>query len=915
MGRSRLAHELASLAQRRGHLVLAGRAYPLDDRLTYAPIISSLGPHLRQLKPPQQAELLAGQPNLTRLLGGLPHSEGGFRQVHLLEEVARLAERLARTRPLVWIMDDLHLADLASVELFYYLARNIKTQRVLLLGTYRNDHSDGLRHLRVPLLSLARCGLSEEVRLYRLSLADVALLAGQRLGGRPADTLLDYLEGRAMGTPLITFTLLDSLENQGVLTRVGGVVGLSPAAVPRLSLADREIVLERLLPLSPQERQVLDLLAVMHGTAHHSELARAMGRNPADLLDSLASLQAAGLLSAEGSERDLDLRVSLSHPFLQDVLYAELPSLVRRQHHAQAAAALETDRSTPLERLARHYEGSGGAPDPERAIEVMMRAAEGTLLTGGPEAADYYRMALALVRSGLFPERLPVVLLGLGQALSLSGQFDVARERLREALAVCEELGDGRGAGTMHMHAAYIELMLGDLDATEAHLRSGLAQFPPDSPGPELVHLCGLRFNVHLLRSDIAALPQDIADLAQAAEREGTPMARAWHLHARTWGELLSGQVDTALSTAREGLEEAWRSRDPNLVMLTALDHAHIRLIQGDHRATAAELRDVLERLPNGYLLVAQHVLGPMLSMAETLGGDWEAALKVSDQSAPLEPHFQALPRANLGARTVILIRRGDLAEARACLDEASHYPRPFVTDCDYAEALFALECGEYQRAAETAARLYTWSLAPLGIALLAEAQAALGEVEAVRNLAAFLTGMGSLNLPLATALGTWVTGLADRTAGETDAAIAAFAAAAEQFEQLAIPFDSARARFEQAQLVGVTDRGLGSDLARRSLQAFALLGADLWVDRVRRWRAGRRPRAGVVSPKLATPFSARELEILRLLDQGLTNGEIALRLVLSPRTVANHLDRMYTRHGLRNRTGLVRFARDGGFL
>jgi DNA-binding NarL/FixJ family response regulator len=304
-----------------------------------------------------------------------------------------------------------------------------------------------------------------------------------------------------------------------------------------------------------------------------------------------------------------------------------------------------------------------------------------------------------------------------------------------------------------------------------------------------------------------------------------------------------------------------------------------------------------------------------MLSMGETLGGNWEAALQVSDESAPLEPFMQGLPRANLGARAVILMRRGDLAQAQTCLDEASHYPQPFITDCDYAEALLAFERGEYQRAADAAARLYTWSLAPLGIALLAEAQAALGDVETVRNLAVFLTSMGSLNLPLVTALGTWATGLADRTADDTAAAIAAFATAADQFESLSMPFEATRARFEQAQLMATTDRRGASTLVRRCLQAFAVLGADVWVDRVRRWHAGRAPRTEAVKPKADATFSSRELEIIRLVDEGLTSAEIATRLVLSPRTVGNHLDRMYTRHGVRNRTSLVRFARDGGFL
>ncbi|HLO04798.1 MAG TPA: AAA family ATPase [Symbiobacteriaceae bacterium] len=921
MGRSRLAHELTCVAQSRGHLVLMGRAYPLDDRLPYAPLISSLGPYLRQLASPQQTELLADLPNLNRLIGGLPFAGDGpahpLEQVHLLEEVVRLAGRLAQGRPLVWCIDDLHLADPASVEVFYYLARNIRSHKVLLLATYRNDEANGLRHLRVPLLALARHGLSEEIQLGRLSPTDVELLTGQRVGGRPARTLLAYLEARAMGTPLITLSLLDSLQASGLLTRVGGAVGLSPAADHHSVPAAREVILERLLPVGPQERQILDLLAVMGGTAQQGELAQAMQCDPALLLAHLASLQMAGLIHAQERARDLSVQVSLTHPFLQNVLYMELPSLVRRQYHAQVASALEGVTPAPLDRLARQYVGSGGAPDALRALQVILRAAEEALPVCGPDAIDYYRAALALVRGGLLPERLPVVLLGLGQALALAGELARARECLCEALAVCEERGDLHGAGAIHRHTAYIEFMLGDLDATESHVQDGLAQVGADGRSPELPHLYGLRFNVHLLRSETATLPEVAADLARVADLLHTSVARAWHLHAQTWVELLSAQVETAHSLAQASLQEAKRSEDPNLIVMAALDHAHILLLRGAHREAVAVLRDALVQLPRGYLLVAQHAVGPTLSMAETLGGHWEEALQVSDQSAPLEPFIQGLPRANLGARAVILIRRGALDQARACLHEAAQYPRPFITDCDYAEALLAFDDGDYQRAAETAARLHTWSLAPLGLALLAEAQAALGAVDEVRNLAFLLTAMGSLNLPLVAALGTWVTGLADRTVGHAEAAMIAFATAAEQFERLAMPFDAARARFEQAKLLAATDRRGASQQARRSLQVFAQLGADLWIDRVHRWQAGLAPRNKEVKakPKSDAQFSARELEIIRLLDEGLTSAEIATRLVLSPRTVANHLDRMYTRHGVRNRLSLVHFARDGGLL
>lgn len=917
MGTSRLAQELITIARTRDCVVLAGRAYPLDEYLPYAPIINALGSYLRQITAPHPA--LANLPHLRQLIDGLPPSESeprqGLDKVHVLENLARLVERIAQSQPLLWVIDDLHLADPATVEVFYYIARNIQNQRVLLLATYRNDEADALRHLRVPLLTLARHGLSEEIELKRLAPKEVALLTSQRLGNRPSRRLLEHLEAHTLGTPLIIEALLDSLESQNLLIRVGGAVGLSPDAAHSSSPAAREIILERLVPVGPRERRVLDFVAVMGGTAGQDDLMLAMGCERSELLAALAWLQEAGLISAQVSKGDVAVQVSLSHPFLQEVLYAELPSLVRRQYHAQVAAALEIQPNVPLERLARQYEGSGGEPDPVRALQVLLSAGEHALNTAGPEGIHYYRVALALVRGGLLPEELPTVLVRLGQALALGGELVASRTCLLEALQIHEQFGDTQAAGAMHAHLAWVEVMLADLGATEAHIRTGIEQLGPGGWSPELLTLYGQRYTVHLLRSETASLAQDVADLAQAAEVLATAAAHAWHLHARMWVEVLSGQMEAGLATATAGLEQAWLSQDPNLVVTATLNRATLLLSRGDHRLAAAELRATHARLPTAWSLIAEHMLGPMLAMAETLAGNWDAALKVSDEGAPLEPFIQGFPRASLGARAVILIRRGDLVGARACLDEANQYRRPFITDCDYAAALFALECEDYQGAAADAARLYTWALSPLGMALLAEAQAALGDAEAVRNTANFLLAMGSLNLPMVAALGTWAMGLAERTAGDATAAMATFAVAADQFERLAMPFDAARARFEQAQLLASTDRRAAANLARQSLQVFSRLGAATWVERVHRCQASPGPRAEVTKRKPSEPFSSRELEIIRLLDEGLTTAEIAERLTVSPRTVANHLDRLYTRHGVRNRLSLVHFARAGGFL
>ncbi len=98
----------------------------------------------------------------------------------------------------------------------------------------------------------------------------------------------------------------------------------------------------------------------------------------------------------------------------------------------------------------------------------------------------------------------------------------------------------------------------------------------------------------------------------------------------------------------------------------------------------------------------------------------------------------------------------------------------------------------------------------------------------------------------------------------------------------------------------------------RTALAAFDTLGADRHADRAR--RALRTLGVRVPSSRRRSggdhePLSPRELEVARLVAEGLTNAEIASRLVLSTRTVESHLDHIYARLGISTRTALARWV------
>jgi ATP/maltotriose-dependent transcriptional regulator MalT len=313
-----------------------------------------------------------------------------------------------------------------------------------------------------------------------------------------------------------------------------------------------------------------------------------------------------------------------------------------------------------------------------------------------------------------------------------------------------------------------------------------------------------------------------------------------------------------------------------------------------------------------------------LLVLVDFHGGEWEQVQRGAIEILALGhrvSNVRALA-AGLIVQALVLTFRGDLAESAACLTEARTAlgPRPadrrLITLIQTIEAQIALERGDPDQAVAAAADLATnWLMSPaFSLAVLGGTQVAAGGLDAALGTADRLKQFGP-RARYPAALANELIGLVHGARGDHTTALDELGCAVEQFTTLAMPFDAARCRLQWSLAAPPKRRDDAVTAAQSSLTVFTAVGARRYADRARRLLRdlGARPAQPRRSP--AAGLSGRETEVVRLVAQGLSNAEIARRLVISPRTVTTHLQHVYARLGVESRIALVRYAMDQDLL
>jgi DNA-binding CsgD family transcriptional regulator len=895
IGKSSLVRSAVARAAAAGCQVFWGAGDELGQPLPLLPLLEALRVREPSANPRRNSIL--------RLLRGEASAGPGTDvSAALAEQLLALVAEECAVQPTILVIDDLQWADQASVTLWGRLARSARQAPLLLVGMMRPVPQ------RDDLLALRRA-IGDGARLQLAGLTEEAAgeLVAALVGGRPDDRLLRLAAGAA-GNPLYLTELMAALaRSSSVTVTVAGAAELTSGSVPRsLSAA----IADRLGFVSAPVRQVLSGAALLGVDFAVPDLAIILGQTVADLIPVVHEACAAGVLAESGNG------LGFRHPLIHAALYDEMPKPVRAAWHREAARAL-AEAGAPADRVARQLlraasePGGASGPIDQWMLNWLVRTAEPLTCQAPQVAAELLRQAVA-------------------HAPADSAQHDRLASRLADALYRVGDAAEAERVASRALASAAEPDLVVDLHWTLAQCRMRVGRFAESLaeldqalalPGISARHrarLLVLAARTHDNLGEVEKAGQVAATALAVGSEAGDNWAIGWALHVLTI--VTSGQTEMADALPLFDRALTVTEGDPALTDLRLLLQINKAVTLGDldryeeALAAARQARRIAGQVGTVIRLAQAHgALGQLFFDT----GRWDDAM--AEVEALREDMKEPIAACvDLGIAAVICFHRGEIAAARRHLAAAAPQAErignrvlgPLVLarsldrehDGALPEALAVLTAGiagnaeeldEIEELLADAVRLAT----------------TIGDLCTAQTLADQAAALAAdSEIPHRQANALYCQSLPDHDAS-------GLLAAAERYCDAGWPLLRAKALEAAAgEFVRAGEREQARAAFVRAVEIYASLGAASDVARLQaRFRAHgirRGPRAKHRQARSGwDSLTPTETKIAALVEGGLSNPEIAAKLLLSRRTVATHVSHILKKLDVHSRIDIAREA------
>ncbi|NYD51386.1 DNA-binding NarL/FixJ family response regulator [Actinomadura luteofluorescens] len=914
-GKTRLLTELSNAAEARKLATLAGRASEFEQEMPFGAVVDALDDHLED----HAGDLGRGT---VRLLGpvfpalaaslsdgedaGPPGSAPVATPVaryQLYRAVRRLLEEVAAPSGLVLILDDVHWADNATIELLDHLVRHPPRARVLIAVAYRPAQASA------RLAALVQASLRDEgghrLTVKPLTQAEVAEMLGPGVSGARCSELYRASGGNPF--------YLEALARTREPLAAGYAEGELPPAV-------RAALQLELSGLSPDA-----LLIAQSAAVAADEFAPPLAAVAAEVSERVA-LAALDELVARDIVRPRAERFRFRHPLVRHAAYRSAAAGWRLAAHGRIAAYL-TEIGAPAAFRARHLERSARVGD-RAAVATLVEAARAFATQAPSTAAHWLKVALGLMPATddagaaggdpAQPSRL-ALMMELAQVQTVGGHLIEGRETARSVLKMLPLDAYEQRARAARL-AALMERQLDRPNEARTLLLDELRRMP-DPRSPAAVPLRMRLIAERMMRIDFRAA-QAVLDLMPDSSEDWEPSLELAVAAFRPMPALAAGRIEDTLRylAAADRLVDA--APDEHLAewMDAIAWLCWAETFMGRFRPAARRFERAVDvARATGQLYVVPTLMAGLTRAYGMLGRLEEAAVVAEEavEEARLLHSGQQLVFA-LTQQSLVAGWSGDeesaLRHAEEAIESGAGVGEWWGSMARYARAMALIGLGRLEEGAEAVDATVKGPLDQRTHLSLSEVMAG---VEAGRGRAAaaqkwvergehyIIPGLEAHN-GLAQLARAHVLQLTDAAAAAREAL-----AAAEMFEEAGHRIDAGRARMRAGQAhAGSGERAAAREQLRLAAEIFAGCGArSLHAQAVREQRriGVRVPaRGGGRETGLPGGLSKREYEVASLVVEGCTNSQIAERLFVSIRTVETHLSHIFAKFGVNSRVGVV---------
>lgn len=925
IGKSRLAETLSREASSAGALVLTGHCYDVAVTPPYGPWVELIEHY------PLAAARFPDSPLLS-----VPQLAQGSSQTAFISEMRDFFFSLARDRPLVIVLEDLHWADDESLELLRFFARQLAFAPILLLMTYRSTDVTRAHALHRLLPILVREALAVRIDVSLLTRDDVrgVIDDAYRLPEAAADRLASHVQQRADGNPFFVVELLRALEGSVLLPdgHGGWTLGaFEQAAIPTLL---RQVIDQRLSRLGHDAEALLAIAAVIGQIVPLNVWESVSGVSGHELLDVVERAIDARVLDATPDGTS----VAFTHALIRDSLYDSVLPPRRRMWHRQIGDVLASRVAADPDHVAYHFQQAGDL----RAVEWLARAGERAQRAfAWRTARQRFETALRILEeeSGHAGERG-----WLRFRVAMLGRFEDPPGGVK-LLEAAERLGREAGDPALEAYARFFQGML-RCQADEFRLgiaaeESGVAML--DALAPEQrARLLAIETTADPLdaqngRGELTLALAENARLQQALElgerivhlppgETAGSQGDAWYGLGYTYAGL--GRPDEARMAFRRAREIFAASDHRSMVATSLFDELMMVVLpyQVDRPAERQRIESALaESLADLEDITGEGSAPSADVVSSLLRGDW------IDASARLEQSTWRSFRRNTPMLLAPIARwQGDVALAWKLIGQ--HFPAGADTEPEDAAldtvslrslaVALALDAGDHvlaRRWLDAFDGWLTWSGSVLGRAdaLLSWAtyHHAQGEDELARDFAEQALAAGTEpRQPMVLLAANRLLGELDLENGQLSDAEARFVTALALADATGAAHERALTLLGQAELRFARDEPQLAHELLESVRASCLaMNAVRTLRRAdelaTRYSASSQPS----SPAVFAGLTRRETDVLRLLATGSSNAEIAWELCVSPRTIDTHLTSIYAKLGVTTRGAAIRIALERG--